>query len=166
MRWKATHTLVPGTAASAMVRIATGQPSRRLRWGVPISAATGVTGLCLVLAPAVAERALFQLLLLPVLAAALGLGLSTALLMVLLSGVVGSLALRPFGMPGVDDPLHLAGLALFVAEGAMIAFIGAIVRAAIGTALRSAPTAANVHPPVSTAPPRVGPLLRRAPHPA
>ena len=162
MRWMATRYVAPGTAASAMVRITTGQPSRRLRWAVPISAATAVTGLSLLLAPTVAERNLFQLLLLPVLAAALGLGLRTALLTVLVSGVVAFLALPPFGMPRVDDPLHLAGLGLFLAEGAMMAFIGAVVRAAIGTALSSDPTAgdARPHPPVAQEPPPlVGPLL-------
>jgi DNA-binding CsgD family transcriptional regulator len=165
MRWIATQFVAPDAAASAMVRITTGQPSRQLRLAAPISAATAITGLSLLLAPAVASHNVFQLLLLPVLGAAIALGLRAALLTVALGGIAMTLALLPFGTPWAEDPLHLPTLGLFIAEGTMMAFIGAVVRAAIRTALSSTPSAAIVAPPdrpvaTETEPlRRVGPLL-------
>jgi DNA-binding CsgD family transcriptional regulator len=162
MRWVTTQFVAPETAASAMVRITTGQPSRRLQSAVPISAATAIAGLSLLVAPALASHYLFQLLLLPVLAAALGLGLRTALLTVAVGTVVVTFALPPFGMPWVEDPLHLPALLVFAAEGTMMALIGAVVRAAIRTALSSAPSAASnspMHAPLPEPPRPVGPLV-------
>jgi DNA-binding CsgD family transcriptional regulator len=163
MRFEATQFVAPGTAASAMVRITTAEPSRRLRLAVPISAVTAITGLSLLLAPAVASHNFFPLLLLPVLGAALALGLRAALLTVAFGGIAMTLALLPFGMPWAEDPMHLPALGLFVAEGAMMAFIGAVVRAAIRTARSSAPSATSVAPPhrpvAPESPHPVGPLL-------
>jgi DNA-binding CsgD family transcriptional regulator len=127
----------------------------------PLSAVTVVVGITLLLAPAMAPGSLFQLLLTPVLVAALGLGASTALLAVAIGAIVATLSLPPFGVPVVDDPRHLPALGLFLAEGAMIAFIGAVVRAAIQMALRHPPdpTEGEAAPARHSARPSVGPLL-------
>ena len=136
MRWLGrTRLIAPATVAGALVWITATQPSRPLRVAVPISVVTAITGLSLLLAPALASSNLFQVLLLPVLVAALGVGLRSGLLTVAVAAVVVTVAAAPFGMRWVDDPLHLPALGLFVAEGGMMAFIGAVVRAAMRTAL-------------------------------
>jgi len=131
--------LAPEQIAPAMVRAAIAQPTWRLQLAVPLSGVTVVIGLTLLLAPAVAPSTLFPLLLIPVLAAALGLGLRTALLAVVGGGVIVTLVLPPFGVPWADDASHPPALGLFLAEGAMMAFIGAVMRATIQTVLRNGP---------------------------
>ena len=162
MRWLGAELIAPETASGAVVRLTTAQPSWRLRVAVPISAVTAITGVSLLLAPAMVAHTLFQLLLLPVLGAALGLGLRAALLAVAVGATAVTLALPPVGLPWVADPTHAPELALFLAEGAMIAFIGAIVRATIALAGAAAPAPADARrrQPFATdsfAP--VGPLL-------
>jgi DNA-binding CsgD family transcriptional regulator len=124
-------TVLPDSASGAMIRIASARTSRRVSYSLPLLLVTGVTGLTLLLAPAIASRGLFELLLLAVLLVALGLGLGPALLAVAVGTAAGWLAVLSQAV-GIADGALLGEVGLFVAEGATISFIGAIVRAAIG----------------------------------
>lgn len=150
----------PDQVAPVMVRLTTAQPSWRVQLAAPLSAVTVVVGLTLLLAPAIAPGNLFQLLLIPVLIAALGFGAPAALLAVAVAAALASVLLGPFGSTSVNDPRHLPALGLYLAEGVMISFMGAVVRAAIKVALRSEPgdTAEHISRPHAAHRPPVGPL--------
>jgi DNA-binding CsgD family transcriptional regulator len=158
MHWLAAGNAMGSAATGAMIRVATEQPSRRVRYGIPILLITAAVGGALLIMPAVASRGLFQLLLLPVLLTALGLGLGTAMVTLAVGALVATLALTPTGLPWVSDPFYLAAVGLYAAEGLTMAFIGAVVRAAIGTALAGS-SGAQADADVLAERPRVGPVL-------
>jgi DNA-binding CsgD family transcriptional regulator len=138
MQWPGERTAVASVATGVVIRIVSDEQPRRLRYGLPILLVTATTGLTLTL-PAFVGRGVFDLMLLPVLAVALGLGLGPALGTVVLAGAMVTLALPPVGLPWLNDPVHLGALGLHVAEGATLAFIGAVVRATLRRALGSEP---------------------------
>lgn len=129
--------VLPGAAAGAMIRVTSSRVNRRWSYTMPLLLTISATGLALMLGPGIASHGVFAILLLPVLAVALGLGLGPALATVAFGAVAGGVTL--FGLVAVHDALVVSGeVALFAAEGATMAFVGAVVRAAIATALRSA----------------------------
>jgi len=138
MQWLGDGTAVANVATAAVISIVSDGQSRRLRYGLPILLITGTTGLTLALS-ALVERPVFALMLVPVLAVAFGRGLWPALATVVLAGALITLALPPFGRPWLNDPVHVGALGLLVAEGATLAFIGAVVRATLRRALHGEP---------------------------
>ena len=138
MQWPGDRTAVASVATGVVIRIVSDEQPRRLRYGLPLLLVTATTGLTLTL-PAFVGRGVFDLMLLPVLAVALGLGLGPALGTVVLAGAMVTLALPPVGLPWLNDPVHLGALGLHVAEGVTLAFIGAVVRATLRRALSSEP---------------------------
>jgi len=140
MQWPGDRTAVANVATGAVISIVSDGQSRRLRNGLPILLITATTGLTLALS-ALAGRPVFALMLVPVLAVAFGRGLWPALATVVLAGALVTLALPPIGMPWLNDPVHVGALGLLVAEGATLAFIGAVVRATLRRALNTEPLA-------------------------
>jgi DNA-binding CsgD family transcriptional regulator len=129
--------LAPSIAASAMIRAGSSQPSRTVSYGLPMAIVTAVLGLTLLLAPAVSARGFLEVLLLAVPAVALALGLRPALVAVVLAAAAAAFLMpTALGRP-LGDPARLGEVALFVGQGAMMAFIGGVVRAAIAVAVRS-----------------------------
>lgn len=129
--------VLPGAAAGAMIRVTSSRVNRRWSYSVPLLLTISATGLALMLGPGMASHGVFALLLLPVLAVALGLGLGPALATVAFGAVAGGVTLLGVAV-GHDTRAAIGETALFAAEGATMAFIGAVVRTAIATALQSA----------------------------
>jgi DNA-binding CsgD family transcriptional regulator len=138
MQWPGDRTAVANVATGAVIKLVSDGQSRRLRYGLPILLLSATTGLTLTLS-ALVGRPVLALLLVPVLAVALGRGIWPALETVVLAGALITLALPPAGIPWLNDPLDVGALGLLVAEGAMLAFIGAVVRATLRRALAGEP---------------------------
>jgi DNA-binding CsgD family transcriptional regulator len=128
---------LPGAAVGAMIRVTSSRVRRRWSYSLPLLLTIAATGLALMLGPGMASLGVFSILLLPVLAVALGLGLGPALATVAFGAVAGGVTLLGLA-PGHDARVVSGEVALFAAEGATMAFVGAVVRAAIAAALRSA----------------------------
>jgi DNA-binding CsgD family transcriptional regulator len=141
MQWTGDRTAVANVATGAVIKIVSDGQSRRLRYGLLILLITATTGLTLTMS-ALVGRPVFALMLVPVLAVAFGRGLRPALATLVLAGaLIITLTLPPFGMPWLNDPVHVGALGLLVAEGATLAFIGAVVRATLRRALSTEPLA-------------------------
>ena len=155
MIWLGGANAVTGAAAGAMIRLATGHQPRRIRYGLPVVMVFAATGLALAL-PLAPTRTLFDLLLLPVLTAALGFGLVPGLFTVIAGIWVGTLALPPVGLPFAYDAQHPAMSAMYLGEGVLVTLIAAAVRSAVQT-LGSREEVDEVAPEITWQ--RVGPLL-------
>jgi DNA-binding CsgD family transcriptional regulator len=138
MQWPGDRTAVANVATGAVISLVSDGQSRRLRYGLPILLVSATTGLTLTLS-ALVGRPVLALLLVPVLAVALGRGIWPALGTVVFAGALIILALPPVGMPWLNDPLDVGAFGLLVAEGAMLAFIGAVVRVTLRRALAGEP---------------------------
>ena len=158
MMWPGERTAVANVATGAVISLVSDGQSRRLRYGLPILLITATTGLTLTLS-ALVDRPVLTLMLVPVLAVAFGRGLWPALAMVALAGGLITLALPPVGVPWLNDPVHVGEIGILVAEGAMLAFISAVVRATLQRALRSDPLAEAATQQAEGHLPRVGACL-------
>jgi DNA-binding CsgD family transcriptional regulator len=135
MQWTGDRTAVANVATGTVIKIVSDGHSRRLRYGLLMLLITATTGLTLTMS-ALVGRPVFALMLVPVLAVAFGRGLWPALATLVLAGaLIITLTLPPIGMPWLNDPVQVGALGLLVAEGATLAFIGAVVRATLRSAL-------------------------------
>jgi DNA-binding CsgD family transcriptional regulator len=143
IQWPWDRSALANVATRAMIRVVSDGQSRRLRYGLPILLITATTGLTLILS-AFVGRPVSALMLVAVVAIALGRGAWPAFGMVALTGALVALALPPIGMPWLYDPVHAGAVGLLVAEGAMLALIGAVVRATLRRMLEPVPVGETV----------------------
>ncbi len=123
-----------------------------MRYGLPVGAAIVTVGLVDATTDVLPGGGAFLLLLVPVMAASTALGFRAGMVALGL-GAVGACLLVPLrGHPWFSEPAHIARLAMFLAEGLVVATLAFVVH---GAAL----PAARRHPDADTT--RVDPLTPR-----
>ncbi len=122
--------VVRSATARAIARLASASPqARSLRFGFPVAAALASVGLVDSTADVLPGGGAFLLLLLPVMAVALGLGFSAGLLTLGLCALGAGLLVPLRGHPWLSSPTDLIRLALYLVEGALVAILAFGLRA-------------------------------------
>ncbi len=123
--------MVGSATQRAAARLASASPQAAiLRFGLPVAAAIVAVGIVDSTADVLPGGGAFLLLLLPVMAVSLGLGFSAGLLTLGLCALGAGLLVPLRGHPWLADPVDLIRMALFLAEGALVAILALRLRAA------------------------------------
>ena len=113
-----------------MARLAGASPQAPgLRFGIPVAAALVAVVLVDLTADILPGGGAFLLLLLPVMALSIGLGVRAGLLTLALCALGAGLLVPLRGHPWLSDPADLVRMALYLVEGALVAILASGLRA-------------------------------------
>lgn len=110
--------------------LATSHPSWRATSALPIAAIGFVAVVASFVAPMIGSRTVFEILLFPVLLAALLCGVRAGLAGLAVAALLTTLARPVLGPMWIADPSHLPEVAVFIADGIGFTLIGGLARSA------------------------------------
>jgi DNA-binding CsgD family transcriptional regulator len=130
-------------STSAVTLLASLRVRRRLRYGVPLVLVLGAVLLIDFLRPVLPGGGVFLLLLIPVMACSVALGVSPGVEALLLGAAGSVLLVVVREHPWLQDPEDVARLALYLAEGLFIIVLAAALRGAVRRRPEGQPRSAN-----------------------